>query len=270
MSDEDDYMSDKFIESLQEKAGKSSTSLIYKQSEKRRLEIAKRKADNDARIREKNKSSRVMEKEMRDKQLSEELTSDNKGFEMLMKMGYKPGQGIGKNLSGLSEPIPINIKADRLGLGKAGKNNSALVNKKKINPTAKLESMKTNDFRDRMAMKKLQQLLEIDLVKSQKVCEQLDTKCGISEPVEIWYWPKVEKEKEPDDENCSKNDGGTGDQDNDEDDSDDDDGLSTTEKLQVVTKYLRDRYFYCIWCGTDYNDNDDLVNNCPGDTRNDH
>ncbi|XP_044597821.1 G patch domain-containing protein 11 isoform X1 [Cotesia glomerata] len=265
MSDEDDYMSDKFLESLQQNANKSSSSLIYKQSEKRRLEVAKRKAEHDARVREKNKSSRVMEKELRDKQMSEELTSDNKGFEMLMKMGYKPGQGIGKNLHGSSEPIPINIKSDRSGLGKS--NNSSSINKKKINPTAKLESMKTEDFRDRIAMKKLQQLLEIDLFKSQKVCEQLDTKSGINEPVELWYWPKVEKEKKSDEEN---EDGDENKDDEDDNEDDDTNEIPAAEKLQIINKYLRDKYFYCIWCGTDFNDGDDLADNCPGDTRSDH
>ena len=39
------------------------------------------------------------------------------------------------------------------------------------------------------------------------------------------------------------------------------------EQLHMLTQYLRMWYMYCLWCGTKFEDGDDLGANCPGDTR---
>lgn len=61
---------------------------------------------------------RELEKETRNKGLETALGSDNKGFALLMKMGYKQGEGLGKKKTGRAEPVPINLKVGRQGLGK--------------------------------------------------------------------------------------------------------------------------------------------------------
>ena len=43
--------------------------------------------------------------------------SSNKGFQMLAKMGYKSGDGLGKSNSGRVDPVPIAVKTNRKGLG---------------------------------------------------------------------------------------------------------------------------------------------------------
>lgn len=174
---------------------------------------------------------------------------------MLMKMGYKPGQGIGKTQSGMTEPIPVEVKGNRQGLGKT------LEKKHKyVNTNAKLDNMDTRDFRSRIAQEKTEQLLKIDLYKSQKVCQELDTKENIEKPEELWFWPEIKEKNEVDDT----------DNDDDDDDIKDNETLSNLEKFDILTKYLRKKYFYCIWCGMKFNDEDDLRDNCPGSTRNDH
>lgn len=174
---------------------------------------------------------------------------------MLMKMGYKPGQGIGKTQSGIVEPIPVEVKADRQGLGKILKKRESHNRK-----NTELDNTKNvNDFRSRMAQEKAEQMQKIDLYKSQKVCQELDTKENIEEPEESWFWLQSKEESA----------------DNTDDDQFDDvdvedDSLSDLEKLEILTRYLRKKYFYCIWCGIKYNDEDDLRDDCPGSTRNDH
>lgn len=175
---------------------------------------------------------------------------------MLMKMGYKPGQGIGKSQSGMIEPIPVEVKADRQGLGKIQKKKNS---HKRGNANAKLDNMDTRDFRSRLAQEKAEQLQKIDLYKSQKVCQELDTKENIEKPEESWFWPENKEEKETDDAD-----------DIDNDIEEDDEILSNLEKLDILTRYLRKKYFYCIWCGMKFNDEDDLKDDCPGSTRNDH
>lgn len=174
---------------------------------------------------------------------------------MLMKMGYKPGQGIGKAQSGMVEPISVEVKADRQGLGKS------LKRKKTHNHESadtKLDNINMKDFRNRMAQEKAEQLQKTDLYKSQKVCQELDTKENIEEPSESWFWPQSKEEKVDTDEDPTN-------------DADiEDESLSDLEKLEILTKYLRKKYFYCIWCGMKFNDEDDLRDDCPGNTRNDH
>lgn len=176
-------------------------------------------------------------------------------------MGYTPGQGIGKKESGISEPISIDLKTNRLGLGRAPRKKPVVVrNGRKIE-----ENMSTDDFRGRIAQKKHEQMIEVDLRKSQKSCEQLDNRNGIEKPEEIWYWPVVEKKKDSESE-------ATDSPEEEEDDENDAENheIPTSEKLEILTKYLRDKYFYCIWCGATYDDEDDLRDNCPGKTRDDH
>ena len=49
--------------------------------------------------------------------MQKSLDSTNKGFALLAKMGYIAGESLGKSNSGRVEPIPIEVKSDRSGLG---------------------------------------------------------------------------------------------------------------------------------------------------------
>lgn len=181
------------------------------------------------------------------------------GFGMLMKMGYKPGQGIGKSQSGITEPIPVEVKADRQGLGKTLKKSLYK------NTDAKLNNMNTTDFRNRLAREKTERVQRGDLRKSQKVCQELDIKKNVEKPNESWFWPENKEDETVNDTTADE-----GDTNVNETDTDDEQFLDDIEKLNILTKYLRTRYFYCIWCGTRFNDEDDLRDSCPGNTRDDH
>lgn len=50
----------------------------------------------------------------------------------------------------------------------------------------------------------------------------------------------------------------------------DQDNMSITEQLELVNFYLRHTYNYCVYCGTVYNDEEDLKGECPGPNRQDH
>lgn len=55
-----------------------------------------------------------------------------------------------------------------------------------------------------------------------------------------------------------------------EEDDEDDDDFELSDKLSMVTKYLRTNYLYCHWCGVQYTDSEDMSGNCPGDAKDDH
>ena len=40
--------------------------------------------------------------------------------------------------------------------------------------------------------------------------------------------------------------------------------VQAQDRLALVLAYLRDRYTYCFWCGTQYDNQTDLDENCPG------
>lgn len=77
MSDDEDYMSDKF---LQDSKQPVSSSLIYKHSDRREFTLMKKKAEIESRMKERNKSIRVVEAEKREEGLSSAITSANKGL----------------------------------------------------------------------------------------------------------------------------------------------------------------------------------------------
>lgn len=125
MSDEeDDYMSDKF---LSERFDFLKTSYVYKNSQIqyyvfhllhviffsvvadirpgllkshsdiRNFQALKRKRELDELNKMKNPNIRVLECEKRKEGLEKPLEQSNKGFALLQKMGYKPGDSIGKS-----------------------------------------------------------------------------------------------------------------------------------------------------------------------------
>lgn len=77
MSDDEDYMSDKFLQSSEKHA---PPSLIYKYSDKREHALIKKKAEIESKLKEQNKSIRVVEAEKREEGLSSAITNTNKGI----------------------------------------------------------------------------------------------------------------------------------------------------------------------------------------------
>jgi len=60
---------------------------------------------------------RKLEEEGRAEGLARKLESNNKGFAMLVRMGYSPGDCLGKDQQGRLEPVTIAMRQGRAGLG---------------------------------------------------------------------------------------------------------------------------------------------------------
>ncbi|XP_044229488.1 G patch domain-containing protein 11 [Thunnus albacares] len=258
MSDEEeDYMSDAFLSKIQDV--KPGVSMVRRVKEAMKKE-AEQKEKN---IRNRQKTYKEQEKDSREAALQSSISNENKGFALLQKMGYKAGQGLGKQGAGRVDPIPLNIKTDRGGIGmeevKKRKAEEELEHyRQKVRAKQQNETKSLEDFRSRVRTEREERKIEGDLRRSQRACEQLDSQKGITVPREDWYWPKAEADDEEEEEV------------KEEEEEEEIVELTSFDKLQILTSYLRGVHFYCIWCGTTYNDEEDLCSNCPGDTAADH
>lgn len=236
--------------------------LVHNRVTKRNYEAEKKHRYANERSRTKPRAQ--LEAQKREEGLSCPIASDNKGFAMLQKMGYKPGQSLGKrSAEGLKEPISISVKSDRTGLGRDEFIQRRLEDlrtrkrSKKVKLTSEIQEEYLKHLRDKFTEKQVRG----DLMKSQKACEQLDQNMDVSVPTEKWFWfsTSIEDKEDKDD-----NDGSS------DDDDDEASEFEPSEMLEVLTSYLRKIHKYCIWCGTSYDDEDDLQSNCPGNTADDH
>lgn len=249
-------MSDAFLSKIQDV--KPGVSMVRRVKESMKRE-AEQKEKN---IKNRQKTYKEQEKESRESALQSSISNENKGFALLQKMGYKAGQGLGKEGAGRVDPIPLNIKIDRGGIGmeevKKRKAEEELEHyRQKIRAKQQNETKSLEDFRSRVRTEKEERKIEGELTRSQRACEQLDSQKGITVPREDWYWPQAAADDEEDDLK-------------EEEELEETVELTSFDKLQILTSYLRGIHFYCIWCGTTYNDEDDLCSNCPGDTAADH
>ncbi|XP_037946230.1 G patch domain-containing protein 11-like [Teleopsis dalmanni] len=272
MSDDEDYMSDKFLKSLEAPA----TTLIQNRAKKREIDIAKRKADSINKQREESKRFKsTYTNESLQESLKRPLQSDNKGYQLLAKMGYKPGQSLGKiNVDNeneskkLTEPIGISIKEDRSGLGRA----AALKELKEKRCELIMQRLREEagatttaaDYRKRVTEKAEERYLQTALKRCQTTCANLDMQSRISQPDIAWFWPECDTEKTDSPEDDVEETQSSA--------SDDEDITQYTvaEKVDLLTSYLRTSYLFCYWCGVRYNDKNDLESNCPGLGRDEH
>ncbi|ERE68135.1 coiled-coil domain-containing protein 75 [Cricetulus griseus] len=234
MAEEEDYMSDSFI-NVQEDIRPGVPML-------RQIREARRKEERqqEANLKNRQKSVKEEEQERRDIGLKNALGCENKGFALLQKMGYKSGQALGKSGDGIVEPIPLNVKTGKSGIGHESllkrKAEERLENyRRKIHMKNQNEEKATEQFRMRLKNKQDEMKLEGDLRRSQRACQQLDTQkfsqfsegrgrwiCefeaslvyrvssrtarvtqrnpNIQVPREAWYWLKPEEETEEEEE----------------------------------------------------------------------
>jgi len=77
----------------------------------------------------------------------------------------------------------------------------------------------------------------------------------IQEASEKFFWPKQVSEV---DTNEPKQE------------EDEEDVIPINGQLEILNFYLRQTYNYCVYCGIVYDDETDLMEECPGPNRQDH
>lgn len=209
MSDEEeDYMSDAFLAKLE--ANDVRPSLIKNQAVKRKHEIESKKKKNE--IEKKYKPVHVIQKEKLKEGLNKALTSDNKGFAMLAKMGFKDGMTLGKSgQDAIREPIKININNEgRSGLGtataaRAREEMELDKMRRKVNSS----NLSANEFRQQLSEQNETRQVIFDLHKLQKTCRIIDLEHAIRFPIHPWFWPEERAYKDDDKEKDEEEDAPT-------------------------------------------------------------
>ncbi|XP_050313946.1 G patch domain-containing protein 11 [Anthonomus grandis grandis] len=257
MSDsEDDYMSFKVLVDCQEDVRPS----LLVNREKRKHEIFKKKLDSSNK---RQKTIGELEREHRDIGLSTAICSENKGFRMLEKMGFKTGEGLGKSRIGIKEPIDIKLRQGTSGVGRESHIKEVLSKKQ----NQKIKNLKHYETQFRLANKEKKNLGQIrrDFFKAQKICEELDFRKNIKDPVADFFWTKetIKRRRKLGKESYDDN----------SDSSDEDDEFEqyvTEENLYAIIDHIRNKHIYCLYCVITGIDMEDLKENCPGPYRMDH
>ncbi|KAL1492705.1 hypothetical protein ABEB36_010921 [Hypothenemus hampei] len=256
MSDsEDDYMSFKVLAGGQDDMRPG----LLVNREKRKHEMFKKKLESSNK---RQKTLNELEQENREKGLNTAISSDNKGFRMLEKMGFKSGDSLGKTRPGLKEPIDIVLKQGTSGVGRESYIKETYSKRQQL----KIKNLQHFETQFRLANKERKNLAQIrrDFFKAQKVCEELDFRNKIKDPVQEFFWTKdtIKKRRKMEKEYP-----------NDTDSSDEDDEFEqyvTEENLFAIIDYIRNKYLYCLYCVITGIDVEDLKENCPGPYRMDH
>ncbi|KAI8913419.1 hypothetical protein EDD86DRAFT_105214 [Gorgonomyces haynaldii] len=203
----DDYLSDAFL--LSETQEES-----YSKKRTRKL--------NESQVPKKQPKQSLQDK------MAEKISQDNKGFKMLQKMGYTPGQSLKEG--GIVEPIYVDLEQKREGLGS------------RVKTFDKNEFEKREEsFKQQMRHAANDRVMKKDIRACRLACQDLDER-NQKQRSELWL---PLEEEDPFGE------------------------LEPEEQLVKLVVYLKE-YLYCIWCGTRYDSLEEMEQECPGTTRQDH
>lgn len=131
-------------------------------------------------------SSKVLEKVNREEGLKKSaLDPSNVGFKLMQKMGFKPGEALGSatcqpQAKRLLEPISVEIKTDREGLGKTEERKKKLVEiqelTKRYHELRQLNEVQvTRTYLEHKRIRFQIRKLVHNLHKCQRACHQLDS-----------------------------------------------------------------------------------------------
>ncbi|KAK0409418.1 hypothetical protein QR680_004533 [Steinernema hermaphroditum] len=295
---EEDYMSAEFLASL----GDVKPGVSKSREHRRQLKLhEKREGMLSTKVPKKSE----LEKAKRDEVLAKPISSESKGFALLAKMGYKPGMKLGVQKDGMSnglaEPLPLDLKTNRTGLGHEAEEEKQRKDRveahmKHMKERAAMHNVLVGDFRKRKRNQDEYKIIIGDIMKSRKACHELDTRNELALPTEDWHWPIYRERKAADDPLAStsrvprRRDLPFSDDDEDHQHDDEDATYvyangkpapkeerlrelpleQLDEKLRSITEHLRAMHLYCVWCGHQYESEIELEDQCPGVTRCDH
>ncbi|KAH8725324.1 hypothetical protein GQ44DRAFT_759692 [Phaeosphaeriaceae sp. PMI808] len=165
--EEDDYMNMTFEDAP--KGPKFETSL---------QRAARRRKEGEARSRQKTKKEREEDAEAaREASLATALPETNKGFKMMAKFGFKQGDTLGKSEDARKEPIKVDVKGDRSGIGlESEKKRKFREQWAEAEKKAKRSKEEEGDYLEILRSEAKEKKRERDLDSAQRTAERLTDK----------------------------------------------------------------------------------------------
>ena len=215
---------------------------------------------------------------------------------MLSKLGYQPGSALGAagNKNGMLEPVAVEIKAGREGLGMANERKRKL--QEGAEERREEEREVAEGFRERVTREREARRVEGLLGGAMRVLEGMEEEGTAGKRVNVLYRGLVRQRKEEErerrarydlhqslsrsatyvaDEEEEKQDRLAWGGDEEEDEAADRDeeleafeALTPQERLDRVVSHLREKHWYCFWCKSRYETAG--MEGCPGMTEDDH
>lgn len=206
--------------------------------------------------------------ELRKDGLSTPLSAHNKGYQLLAKMGYQAGQGLGSSAPGTSVPIDVVLKTTKAGLGVDEGKNRKRREAEIARSASELKRAKTQEqsqvsFRARTVDQFSAAASQRHLSAARKSIQTLDEVAGVGrhklwtpvdpfEDVETMAVAEVSLTAPTESE------------------IDTWELLPASQRLAEAVEYLRSEYCYCMFCGCKFDDCRDMDENCPGADESEH
>ncbi|XP_010524390.1 PREDICTED: G patch domain-containing protein 11 [Tarenaya hassleriana] len=175
------------------------------------------------------------------------ISESNIGFKLLKQMGYTPGLALGKEGSGRAEPVGLEIRRSRAGIGREHPHKEKRRREEiEADNIKRKEEELMSDFGSRQKSQWRIRRIMVNFRKAKAALDQLEN-----------------KEVVPEKRNEEEEDGKSGEEEEEEEEI-------TEEDLQEILIKLRDEYRYCLFCGFQYETAEALASNCPGINEDDH
>ncbi|MQL95216.1 hypothetical protein Taro_027885 [Colocasia esculenta] len=174
------------------------------------------------------------------------IPSTNVGFKLLQQMGYSPGSALGKGGAGRSEPVGLEIRRSRAGIGKLSPGEERARKERDLAERKRRgEENLMQEFGSRQKTQWKSRRIVADYRKADAALAQLENR-EVVEP----EGDGEDEEKKPEEEEEEEE--------------------ITEEDLQNVLMKLRNEHQYCLYCGCKYESVEALETNCPGLNEDDH
>ena len=172
---------------FENKSGDVRPGLVWSKSTQRKYECEERmkKKNEENRVKSLGSSSKALEKVNREEALKKSsLDPSNVGFKLMQKMGFKAGEALGSTCkpqaTRLLEPISVELKSDREGLGKTEERKKKLAEiqelTKRYHELRRLnEAQATRSYLEHKRIRFQIRKLVHNLHKCQRICHQLDS-----------------------------------------------------------------------------------------------
>ena len=115
----------------------------------------------------------------RDDALATSLPPTSKGFQMMAKLGFKPGSALGapSNKNALIEPLGVTVKEDRGGIGMENERKRKF--REEVETVEKVQKVEEEGYRERVGREREERRLEALVQAAMRVAEGLEECEGI-------------------------------------------------------------------------------------------